>query len=330
MALARSFRTKLVVAADSFPEIDGSSAAIRALKRDMLSVARDPDVTTLIVGESGTGKERVARAIHRASPRARAPFVVVDCAGLPATLAEDTLFGHVRGAFTGAIDERAGPFERADGGTVLLDEIGDLPLDLQMKLLRAVQSRTVQRLGARQDTPFDVRLIAATNVDLAAAVARGRFREDLYYRLKVYEIGVPPLRRRGAADVRALAATILNRLASRRARPAPAIDRDVLAWLTDRPWPGNVRELENLLERMLVAAADESVLHRRHLPGGISGIGPAAAPVRVAPPTAGRIADALQRHGLKRGRTAADLGLSRHQLYRLVRRYGIPVASGDR
>ena len=130
----------------------------------------------------------------------------------------------MRGAFTGAIDERAGPFERADGGTVLLDEIGDLPLELQMKLLRAVQSRTVQRLGARQDTPFDVRLIAATNVDLAAAVARGRFREDLYYRLKVYEIAVPPLRRRGADDVRALAATILDRLASRRGRPAPAID----------------------------------------------------------------------------------------------------------
>jgi DNA-binding NtrC family response regulator len=193
-----------------------------------------------------------------------------------------------------------------------------------------VQSRTVQRLGARHDTPFDVRLIAATNVDLAAAVARGRFREDLYYRLKVYEIAVPPLRRRGADDVRALAATILDRLASRRGRPAPAIDPETLACLIAHPWPGNVRELENVLERMLVAAADESILHPRHLPEGLLGIRPAAPPVRVEPPAAGRIADALRRHGLKRGRTAADLGLSRHQLYRLMRHYGLPVTSGDR
>src|SRR5260221_9182701 len=148
MAPARPFAARLVAAGDDFRDIDGSSAAIRALKRDLRCVAHDPHVTALIVGESGTGKERIAQAIHRASSRASAPFVVVDCAGLTATLAEDTLFGHVRGAFTGAIDDRAGPFERADGGTVLLDEIGDLPLELQMKLLRAVQSRTIQALGA--------------------------------------------------------------------------------------------------------------------------------------------------------------------------------------
>src|SRR5258707_3672759 len=183
MVRGHPFHAKLVVSAETFPEIDGTSAGIRALKGDMLCVARDPDVTVLIFGESGTGKERIAQAIHRASPRAGAPFVIVDCAGLSTTLAEDTLFGHVRGAFTGAIDERAGPFERADGGTVLLDEIGDLALELQMKLLRAVQSRTIQRLGARQDTAFDVPIIPATNLDLAAAVARGRFRQALYFRL---------------------------------------------------------------------------------------------------------------------------------------------------
>ena len=323
MTSGRPFRAQLVVAVDGFPEIDGSSAAMRALKQDMLCVARDRHVTALIVGESGTGKERVAHAIHRASPRARAPFVVVDCAGLSATLAEDTLFGHVRGAFTGAIEARAGPFEQADGGTVFLDEIGDLPPELQMKLLRAVQSRTIQRLGARQNTAFDVRILAATHVDLTTAVARGRFRSDLYYRLAVYQITVPPLRRRGADDVRALAAAILDRLADRRGRGAPAIDPDVVDWLIGHPWPGNVRELENVLERMLVAAAGEAVLQRRHLPGDVRGAGAASRPVRAEPPDAGVIADALRRQGLRPGRTAADLGLSRHQLYRLVRRYGL-------
>jgi two-component system, NtrC family, response regulator HydG len=327
MVPGRPFRAKLVVSADNFPEIDGSSPAIRALKRDMLCVARDPHVTALIVGESGTGKERIAQAIHRASPRTHAPFVVVDCAGLSATLAEDTLFGHVRGAFTGAIEDRAGPFERADGGTVLLDEIGELPLELQMKLLRAVQSRTLQRLGARQETAFDVRLIAATHVDLAATVEQGRFREDLYYRLKVYEIGVPPLRRRGADDIRELAAAILRHLADRRGRGAPAIDPEVLEWLIGHPWPGNVRELENVLERMLVAAGGEPVLHASHLPRRAAGSWPLLP--RASPPTADRIIAALRRHGLRYGRTAADLGLSRHQLYRLVRRYGIQAKVAD-
>jgi len=330
MSPGRPFRARLVASAGGFPEIDGSSDAIRALKHDMSCVARDRDVTALIVGESGTGKERIAHAIHRASARAHAPFVVIDCTGLSATLAEDTLFGHVRGAFTGAIEERAGPFERADGGTVLLDEIGDLPLELQMKLLRALQARSVQRLGARHDTTFDVRIIAATNVDLAAAVARGRFREDLYYRLKVYEITVPPLRRRGADDLRALAGAILHRLAQRRGRGAPAIDSAVLDWLAVHPWPGNVRELENVLERMLVAAGGDLVLQAHHLPRGAGPACSAARNVGAEPPAADVIAAALRRHGLRSGRTAADLGLSRHQLYRLVRRYGLQAKTGGR
>lgn len=186
-----------------FPEIDGASPAVARLKHHMSCVARDRDVTVLLAGESGTGKERVARAIHRASPRASGPFVVIDCAGLAPTLTEDALFGHMRGAFTGATDDRPGPFERADGGTVLLDEVGDLPLELQMKLLRAIQSRRIQRLGSTREVAFDVRVVAATNVDLAAAVSRGRFRADLYYRLNVYEVRVPSLRERGAADVAA-------------------------------------------------------------------------------------------------------------------------------
>ena len=322
-AVAELVRGTAVGPDGGFPEIDGSSPAIQTLKRHMLHVARDRFVTTLVVGESGTGKERIARAIHDASPRRHAPFVVVDCAGLSATLAEDALFGHVRGAFTGAIDERAGPFERADGGTVLLDEIGDLPADLQMKLLRALQSRTVQRLGGRQEIAFDVRIIAATHVDLAAARARGRFREDLYYRLRVYEIRVPPLRRRGAADVRALAAAIVARLAERRGWRAPPIDPEAVDALVGHAWPGNVRELENVLERMLVAAGGDA-LGLRHLPDDFRGEGFARTETpRPAVPDKARLFEALAATGFRFGRTAATLGLSRHQMYRLVRRYGI-------
>ena len=307
---------------DQFPEIDGSSPAVLRLKRHMACVAGDPYVTVLLTGESGTGKERVARAIHRASSRARGPFVVIDCGSLPATLADDALFGHVRGAFTGALADHPGPFERADGGTVLLDEIGDLSLELQVKLLRAVQSRTTQRLGSASETRFDARIIAATNVDLEAARARSRFREDLFYRLSGYEITVPALRQRGPADVEALIAAILGSLAKRRGRPTPAIDGAAWDHLRRHTWPGNVRELEHTLERMLVAASGASSLTISDLPerlihGGTHVDGPAS------PPSAELVREALERHGFKRARAAAELGLSRHQLYRLVRAFGI-------
>ena len=312
---------------DPFPEIDGTSAEVRRLKRDMFCVARDPDVTVLLTGESGTGKERVARAIHGSSPRARAPFVVIDCAGLSATLAEDSLFGHVRGAFTGAVDERAGPFERADGGTVLLDEIGDIPLDLQMKLLRALQSRVVLRLGSTRETGFDARIIAATNVDLADALGRGKFREDLYYRLSVYEIHVPALRRRGANDIQAIAAAVTQRLAARRGMTAPGIDAAAMELLTRHTWPGNVRELENALERMIVASAGDPILLPRHLPDHFR-IRPAEQDRPARLPGPDHLREALKCHGFRRARTAAALGLSRHQLYRLARRHGL--GSSDR
>ncbi|HWF86822.1 MAG TPA: sigma 54-interacting transcriptional regulator [Vicinamibacterales bacterium] len=326
--------TRLEPAADDpFPEIDGASTEIRTLKQHMLSVARDPEVTVLILGESGTGKERVARAIHRVSPRSHAPFVVVDCASLSATLVEDELFGHVRGAFTGAIRDQPGPFERARGGTVLLDEVGDLTPDLQMKLLRALQARTVQRLGGGSETTFDVRVIASTNVDLAVARARGRFREDLYYRLNVYGVTVPPLRRRGARDVRALAKAILSRLAVRRRRPVPTIAPEVLQLLIRYQWPGNVRELENVLERIMVAAGLAPRLTPCHLPSDFGAPGPhtPADRGRRAPPAAAvEIISALEKNSFRSGRTAADLGLSRHQLYRLRKRYGVrgPSARG--
>src|SRR5262245_183198 len=252
----RRRRERATLRLDAFPEVDGGSPEIDVLKQHMLRVARDPHVTVLILGESGTGKERVARAIHRASDRARAPFVVVNCAGLSPTLVEDELFGHMRGAYTGAVDDRPGPFERANGGTVFLDEVGELTSDLQMKLLRALQQRTVQRLGGRREVPFDVRVVAATNADLTLATARGRFRQDLYYRLKVYELRIPPLRDRGVSNLEHLVGTILEQLSSRRQRQRATVDRVVWELFVGYEWPGNVRELENTLERMIVAAGD--------------------------------------------------------------------------
>lgn len=312
---------------DPFPEVDGGSAEICALKQHMQRVARDADVTVLIVGESGTGKERVAHGIHRASPRHRARFVVVNCAGLSPTLVEDELFGHVRGAFTGALDDQPGPFERANGGTVFLDEVGDLIPDLQMKLLRALQQRTVQRVGGRHEIPFDVRVIAATHVDLTRAKARGRFREDLYYRLKVYELRVPPLRRRGASDLWKLVEAILKRFAERKSRSVPALEPGVFELFVRYHWPGNVRELENTLERMIVAAGGEVLLAREHLPEdfGATGGAPHRLPghsttVLDRPPSSAEVQAALERNGFRRGAAAAELGLSRHQLYRLLKR----------
>ena len=322
MAIGRfARRDRVEPDGDPFPEIDGTSPPIRQLKERMRLVAADPDVTVLILGESGTGKERVARNIHRASPRSRASFVVVNCAGLSATLIEDQLFGHVRGAFTGAVADQPGPFERAAGGTVFLDEIGDLAPELQMKLLRALQERTVQRLGARHETAVDVRVIAATNVDLARALAAGRFREDLYYRVKVYELIVPPLRRRGASDLRALTIAILARLAERRRRSPPVVDPGVFDRLVRHTWPGNVRELENTLECALVSARDDPVLRIRHLPEGFD-VAPATTRAGALPSVADAVAT-LERYEWRTVRTAQALGISRHQLHRLMRRHGL-------
>ena len=215
-------------------------------------------VPVLVTGETGTGKELIARALHAESPRAPRPFLAINCGAIPAGLLESELFGHVRGAFTGADRARTGLFGAADGGTLLLDEIGDLPLALQPKLLRVLQEGEVRRIGDNQSRPVDVRVVAATAVDLPQAVAQGRFREDLFYRLAVVNIDVPPLRRR-PEDIVPLVDSYLPRLSARHGRPAPELAVDALLRLEQHPWPGNVRELLNVLEKTLVLCREETI-----------------------------------------------------------------------
>jgi transcriptional regulator with GAF, ATPase, and Fis domain len=207
--------------------------------------------TVLIRGESGTGKELIAKLVHAKSPRRSGPFVKVDCAAIPDNLLEDELFGHVKGAFTGAAGRRRGKFEAADGGTIFLDEVGELPLHLQPKLLRVLQEREIEPLGGDETRVVDVRVVAATNRDLAAMAAAGTFREDLFYRLNVVPVVVPPLRER-PEDVAPLAKFFLDRFSESGGRKTGGFTAAALAELSGRPWPGNVRELENCVERAAI------------------------------------------------------------------------------
>ncbi|HEU0033972.1 MAG TPA: sigma 54-interacting transcriptional regulator [Kofleriaceae bacterium] len=231
-------------AGTSFGPLVGESPAMRRVFATLQRVAPS-DSTVLITGESGTGKEVCARAIHEASARARKPLVVVDCGALPATLIESELFGHVRGAFTGAVRDRVGAFEAASGGTLFLDEIGELPLDLQTRLLGVLERRRVTPLGGTQPKPIDVRVIAATNRDLRAGVNEGTFRQDLYFRLAVVTVEMPPLRQR-REDIRLYVERFLDELG---ARGTFTFDDDTLDRLERNPWHGNVRELRNVIER---------------------------------------------------------------------------------
>jgi DNA-binding NtrC family response regulator len=234
----------------AFDEIVGSEPGFRAALAIAAKAARTR-APLLIEGESGVGKEVVAHAVHAASPRARRPLVIVNCGAIPAALVESELFGHERGAFTGAFDRHIGRFQHADGGTLFLDEIGELPLDAQVKLLRVLQSGEIQPLGARAARQVDVRVIAATNRTLLDEVAAGRFREDLYYRLAVVQVTIPPLRQR-AADIPALARHLLARIARQPGMRGLGITDEALALLVGFSWPGNVRQLQNALFRAAV------------------------------------------------------------------------------
>jgi DNA-binding NtrC family response regulator len=252
----------------SFDKIIGSSPAMQEVF-DVIEQVAGSRASVLITGESGTGKELVAQAIHENSPRAKAPFVKLHCAALAETLLESELFGHEKGAFTGATGRREGRFKQADGGTLFLDEIGELSQTIQVKLLRFLQERTFERVGGNDTVKVDVRIITATNRDLNAQAAAGKFREDLFYRLNVVNIEMPPLRAR-PSDLLPLAAFFLNRFAKENGKNIDGFADDAIERIGAYRWPGNVRELENVMERAVVLC-DGSKLTAKHLPAGVGG-----------------------------------------------------------
>ena len=262
----------------NFEEIVGSSGPIRDVLAEIRQVA-PTESTVLVTGETGTGKELVARAIHKHSQRASRAFVSVNCAAIPPTLLASELFGHEKGAFTGALSRRVGRFELADGGTIFLDEVGDLPLDAQLALLRVLQEREFERVGSTRTVKVDVRVIAATNTDLRVALATGAFRADLFYRLSVFPIEVPPLRDR-AADIPLLVSYFVDRYATKAGKTIRNIDKRTLDLVRSYRWPGNVRELQNVIERaVIVCDTDTLVVDKNWLPRDVSATQPSTPPL---------------------------------------------------
>jgi DNA-binding NtrC family response regulator len=298
----------------------GGSAVMRQIKSQIARIAH-ADVSVLITGETGTGKELVAQLIHRNSRRSTRLFVAINCAAVPDTLLESELFGHERGAFTGADVSREGKLQHASGGTLFLDEIGDMSLVAQAKILRAVESRVVQRLGSNQDTPVQVRLLAATNHDLESLAKEKKFREDLYFRLNVVRLTLPPLRER-LEDIPELVEHTLRELQQRHHGPLRRIDDDVVRKMQAYHWPGNVRELRNVLESMTVLSSSRSV-GLADLPSHMKNV------VRSSAPKYGdersRIIGALTSADWNRNRAAEILCCSRMTLYRKMVKYSIPT-----
>ncbi len=311
--------------------IGGSPAMSRVF--ELMEKALDNDVTVLITGESGTGKELVARAIHYNGPRAGRPFVVVNCAAVPASLIESELFGHVKGAFTGAHRDRTGKFEAADGGTIFLDEIGDLETGLQAKLLRVLQEGELERVGEGTPRPVDVRVIAATNRDIEAMVREGTFREDLYYRISVFPIDVPPLRER-TGDIPLLVGHFTDRFGASAGRPV-SVHPDALRSLSGYEWPGNVRELQNVIERAVLLAGDGEILPG-HLLESIARSEPAAGSRFTLPEDGVRLEElerdlirqALERAGGNKSKAARLLGISRPTLLYRLEKHGLEETAG--
>jgi Nif-specific regulatory protein len=328
---------------DRFTEIVGASAGMAEVLRLMDSAATSP-IAVLIEGETGTGKELVARGIHRASPRAEAPFVAVNCAALPEHLLESQLFGHRKGAFTGAMQDQRGFFEAANGGTIFLDEVGDMPPAMQAKLLRVLQEGEVVAVGDVRPRTVDVRVISATNRDLGSAVTAGGFRHDLYYRLAAFPISLPALRDR-RDDVPLLVGHLLGAAADRHRKSIPGIEPAAVHLLAAFDWPGNIRELQNEIERAVALAHEGESIGVKHLSAKLgSGAGvPAVGPTDGLPPAtaaaqeraprslrqaralfeARHITEALKEHGGNVSRTAQALGLSRVMLQKKMKEYGL-------
>ncbi len=304
------------LALDGGPTIVGEHPRFKAALH-LLSRVAPSESTVLLTGESGTGKELFARALHALSRRSQGPFVALNCAAIPESLLENELFGHERGAFTGANRRQAGRFEQAAGGTLFLDEIGELPAGLQAKVLRVLEERTFERVGGDQTLRADVRLVAATNRDLAAMVERGELRQDLYFRLEVFPLALPPLRER-SSDVPLLAHHLLAKLAARLGRNPPELTPEALVWLTAQPWPGNVRQLANLLERTLLLA-EGGRLDAQTLS--------ALAPPAAASGERERLREALHQAAGDKRRAAELLGLSYSTLQRKIKEHdleGVP------
>jgi len=350
-----------LTAQSSFGSLVGSSPPMQELYSVLAAVA-PTDTTVLVLGETGTGKELVAQELHGASPRRDKPFLVLDCGSIPGQLIESELFGHERGAFTGADRERVGIFEQAAGGTVFLDEIGELPLEMQTRLLRVLDQRTVRRIGSGQQRPVDLRVVAATHRDLAEAVREGRFRQDLYFRLSVIVVRLPPLRDR-RQDIPLLARHFLRRAGF--AEPDQVLTPGVLEVLSSRSWPGNARELRNVVERAVVLADSASPLfteeHRApeplepRLSAAVAGAAAAGAPpaetgewlARAMPPgfldraykdakeelvsqfERLLLGHLVARHGTNISRIATDAGVDRHLVRKLLRKHGMLPESED-
>jgi transcriptional regulator with GAF, ATPase, and Fis domain len=323
---------------DRFGDMVGTGPAMSEVFRLMESAAASP-ITVLIEGETGTGKELVARGIHGASPRASAPFVAVNCAAVPEALLESELFGHRRGSFTGATQDQRGLFEAASGGTVLLDEVGEMAPAMQAKLLRVLQEGEVMPIGERRPRPVDVRVVSATNRDLVAEARAGRFRDDLYFRLSAFPIHVPPLRER-RLDIPPLADRFLAEAAERHRKRIPGIAPAALDLLVGFGWPGNLRELRNEIERAVALACDGETIGPRHLSAKLSAVRTASDVEEPATAEAARrtssdlrdartafemefVAKVLREHKGNRSRAARALGISRVALQKKLKDYGL-------
>ena len=317
------YRERLGIRFD-FSRIIGKSAKMHDLF-DMLATVAPTEATVLLLGESGTGKEIIANAIHQNSPRKERPYVKVSCAALPETLLESELFGHEKGAFTGAIEKKKGRFERADGGTIFLDEIGEMSLTTQTKILRVLQEREFEPVGGTKTIKVDVRIIAATNKNLEEEVKKGKFREDLYYRINVVPLTIPPLRER-AEDVPLLAEYFLRLYGEKNKRMLKGFADGVLDALIRYEWPGNVRELENIVERTVIMSRGDTITFA-DLPPAIAGAQGKA--MQTSPAISLKdmeretITKTLQQTGGNRTKAAVLLGITRKTLQNKIKEYGI-------
>jgi DNA-binding NtrC family response regulator len=317
-----------------FDNLVGETPRMREIYR-AIQVVSHYDATVLITGETGTGKELVARAIHRLGPRRNKRFVTINCAAVPETLLETELFGHERGAFTGARTRKIGKFEYANEGTLFLDEVGDVPFSLQAKLLRVLEGHEFERVGGNETVRVDIRVIAATNTDLPEALAAGRFRKDLFYRLNVAQIDLPPLRER-KEDIPLLVQHFLDQWGEKMAKPAMRLSPELMDALMDYDWPGNVRELENVLERAAIMSSDP-VIRTIRFPGQGSAAQPAGSIKEAIVEYASRhlledaraehergfLEAALRKNAGNIGRTADAVGLSERTLHRKMKQYGL-------